>query len=374
VPVELGAEFIHGKEPGLWELVQRAHLRSQPVTDRHWLQRDSKWSELRGFWEELARIIGQIDLKKGDQSFAEFLRARQDISPDWKQLATDFVEGFNAARTERISIHALAKDQQASERIHGDESFRISTGYSGIIEWLELQLKARRVPVHCGLKVKTIHWETGAVAVSGESAEGSKTFTASHAVITLPLGVLKAGEVTFEPEVLEKKEAIDGLEMGKVVKVNLQFRSCFWPEPNFGFIHSSDDWLPTWWTHEQANMLTGWAGGSRAERMAEQSEDFVVAQAFLAVSRIFKVEERKVKDELEAVYFHDWTADPFARGAYSYIPVGLLNAQQRLADPLRDTIFFAGEAATLDAQLGTVHGAIGSGKHAARELLRSIKL
>ena len=76
----------------------------------------------------MGKILGRIDLKKKDQSFREFLDTLPDVAPDLKQLATDFVEGFDAARTERISTHALAKDEEASERSEADQSFRISNG------------------------------------------------------------------------------------------------------------------------------------------------------------------------------------------------------------------------------------------------------
>lgn len=69
---------------------------------------------------------------------------------------------------------------------------------------------------------------------------------------------------------------------------------------------------------------------------------------------------------------HDWTHDPFARGAYSYQTVGGERAPASLARPLRGTLFFAGEAADAEGRTGTVHGAIGSGRRAADEVMRSL--
>jgi len=70
LPVELGAEFIHGKAPELWELIERARLPTQKVTDRHRQWSDGKLTEMRGFWDELGELMGKIDPKKKDQSFA----------------------------------------------------------------------------------------------------------------------------------------------------------------------------------------------------------------------------------------------------------------------------------------------------------------
>jgi len=366
LPVELGAEFIHGKAPELWELIERARLPTQNVTDRHRQWSDGKLTEMRDFWDELGELMGKIDPKKKDQSFAEYVNSRPNISSELKQLALEFIEGFDAARPERISIHALAKANESSERIHGDETFRISTGYGALVEWLAAQLKSKNVPLYCGFRVQSLKWQTGAVTVSGESAEGPRTFEASRAIITLPLGVLKAGDVIFDPPVREMEEAIDGLEMGKVLKVNLRFRSRLWSDNDFGFIHASQTPIPTWWANEPANLLTAWAGGPRAEQMAGASPDAVVAEAKRTLARILQIEEQTVKERLEEVHFHDWNTDPLARGAYSYIPVGQIQAQEQLAQPVNGTLFFAGEATTLDGQVGTVHGAIASGRRAAR--------
>jgi monoamine oxidase len=77
--------------------------------------------------------------------------------------------------------------------------------------------------------------------------------------------------------------------------------------------------------------------------------------------------ELNIAAELRAWYYHDWQQDPFARGAYSYLMVGANDARAALAQPLDDTLFFAGEAT--DEEGGTVTGALQSGARAAREVL-----
>ena len=82
------------------------------------------------------------------------------------------------------------------------------------------------------------------------------------------------------------------------------------------------------------------------------------------------VPRRELEENLDAWASHDWRADPFARGAYSYVGVGGSNAPRALGRPVEGTLFFAGEA-TNGEQIGTVAGALGSGRRAARELLRA---
>jgi monoamine oxidase len=104
--------------------------------------------------------------------------------------------------------------------------------------------------------------------------------------------------------------------------------------------------------------------------LALRGEEFVVGRALDSLSRMFGLERERLADLLAAWYTRDWQADPFARGAYSYIPVGGLDAPRLLARPIEDTLFFAGEATDLEGQNGTVHGAMASGQRAAIEILR----
>jgi monoamine oxidase len=84
------------------------------------------------------------------------------------------------------------------------------------------------------------------------------------------------------------------------------------------------------------------------------------------------VSEAALKDQFEELYMHDWQADPFSRGAYSYAKVGADGAHAALASPVGNTLFFAGEATDTGGHNGTVHGAIASGERAAAEILTSI--
>jgi monoamine oxidase len=75
---------------------------------------------------------------------------------------------------------------------------------------------------------------------------------------------------------------------------------------------------------------------------------------------------KRLRKHLVSSHSHDWIADPFSRGAYSYARVEGDEASQRLARPIEATIFFAGEAADVEGRTGTVHGAIATGQRVAR--------
>jgi len=194
-------------------------------------------------------------------------------------------------------------------------------------------------------------------------------------IVTLPLTLLQssgeqAARVRFTPALSETVSAANRLAMGQVAKVVMRFRDPFWEE-DLTFIHSPVESLPTWWTQfpVRAPLLVGWTGGTRAERLSLDSDDALLDHAFESLSHIFRTSKAFLEQSLVDFYTHNWHRDPFSAGAYSYIPVGGLDAQAQLARPLDDTLFFAGEATNTEGHHGTVHGAIATGLRAAREVM-----
>ena len=371
MPVELGAEFVHGEKNETWEIIRAAKLKTQEVPNRHWQVSNATLTENLQFWEQLQKVSERIDPSRPDQNFQSFLHRQAGLEESTKWLAKEYVEGFHAAPPDRMSIRALAKAEAAAQRDGGTRQFRLALGYSHIVQWLLTQLISRRVTISYSTVARLIRWERGKVEIEAQTPNGTRTFSAERAIVALPLGVLKErGEarMVFEPALSEKEEPLRSLEMGTVVKVTLQFRSRFWPVENFGFVHSNDPSLPTWWADERGDVLTGWAGGPRAERLSPQGRDTILAEAVRALSGIFQVEREKIQDLMVADHMHDWLNDPFARGAYSFTPAGMIEMPKRLAAPVADTLFFAGEATDFEGEQGTVHGAITSGKRAAKEI------
>ena len=91
------------------------------------------------------------------------------------------------------------------------------------------------------------------------------------------------------------------------------------------------------------------------------------------MSSLRRILKRKIPSP-ETVYFHDWRADPFIRGAYSYAPANALPARKVLSRPIEDTLFFAGEATETTGNSAMVHGAIMTGIKAARRLVNGLNV
>jgi hypothetical protein len=398
----LGAEFIHGRPSEIWEIVDRADLRTSEVTGENWCAEAGHLAPCADLGREDAqgkRIIRQIGrFASPDRSFREFMEVffqGAEFERD-RAAATRYVEGFHAARIELISAQALAKSEDAARAISGDGASRLRDGYDCIIERLRFEMQMDGVALRLGTVAEAIEWRAGRVEVKAfrrvDSSE--EIFRARRAVITLPLGVLQAppqaeGGISFRPALAHKQEAMSHLVMGAAVRVTLRFRERWWEDgrqivalkqtnadlARMGFLFSADRWMPVWWTQfpVDAPILVGWVGGPVADQFALQPESFVVNHALDALTRLFGIERKRIEHLLEAQYVHDWQADPFARGSYSYVTVDGLGAQEYLARPVEDTLFFAGEATNSDGHHGTVHGAIATGRRAAREVLESLR-
>jgi monoamine oxidase len=251
--------------------------------------------------------------------------------------------------------------------MENSEQHRIDEGYSALIDFLEGEVRVLGAMIHMATSAKAIRWRPNAVEVEVLTADGMKQFEAEAAVVTLPLGVLKSGAVRFEPPLTEKCDAIQQLQFGNVIKIVFVFQKQWWPENDFGFIQSRGEPLPTWWSDPRGPILTGWAGGPKAEALANLTPKGLERLGLEILERIFGVSN--LEQHLITSHFHDWSQDPNTLGAYSYIPVDGLDLPKLLAEPMMSTLYFAGEATVNDAQMGTVFGAYESGLRAAEQIL-----
>ena len=392
-PIEFGAEFIHGKPPEIWDLLRKAKAEITEVQGDAWCAEEDRLSPC-GFWDDVDKILDQMDDSKPDESFAAFLD-RCCLSPKTKakqrakQRAEGYVSGFNAADPTLVGVHWLVKEMQAEEKIEGARAFRCRNGYKDLLDVFQEELKNYSVAVHTETVVQQVHWNAGNVKVGFRNEKGESTFEAPRVLITLPLSLLKArvgqpGVVQFTPELpRQKKEALYRLEMGKVIRVTLRFRERFWDSikppgareslSNMSFLFGQDDWFPTWWTAHPAKspIITGWAPFRSAERLSGRSPSFVVEHSLQTLSTLLRVSQSELQNIFGEAYFHDWQTDPFSLGAYSYGKVGANEAQQALVEPIQNKLYFAGEATDTAGNNGTVHGAIASGYRAAKQILNA---
>lgn len=391
VPLELGAEFIHGDAPATRRIARAAGLTVIELPERHVLVHGGRWRPIGDLWPRFARLCQKIPVYGPDRPFGAFLASRRGLSPQLRSLARMLVEGYHGAPLDEVSARSLRADASDADP-RRDRQFRLPGGYDGILSWLRSGLDPARVTVRLNTPVSAVRWSRADVAVEcrARAASGLHLFRAKAALVTLPVGVLRAhpdapGTVRFDPPLHAKRHILDLFDEASVRRVVLRLREAFWTEDDFlatragrnrvdpAFLHDANAAFPTWWTSApvQAPILTGWAGGPAALRLEGLAQATVLERALDALARIFGVRRSALDDALDGVASHDWHADPWSRGAYTYLRVGGSEGPAKLARPLSGTLFFAGESTSPD-ETGTVSGALASGARAAREILKAL--
>jgi monoamine oxidase len=386
VPLELGPEFVHGRDERFFALLREAQTRVRAIRlpDAHVRRVGSAlrpWPELWGKFDALTRRLGRSG---ADRSLAEELRRRRAaFSSGERRLLTMMVEGYDASPAELVSVRSLStagEGPAGGDDEDEHQQFRLIEGYGSLVGWLLSRLDASRATLWRSAVVSRVAWRRGAVRLATSRGE----VRARRVLVTAPIGVLNAppgsrGAIVFDPDPPALRRALSGLAMGDVVRLVLRFREPFWleaplversrqPDPNF--FHFPSRVFPTWWTAApvEAAVLTAWTGGSAAAALRTLPRARIVRRAIETFAEGVGLPARRVAGRLLDWGLHDWTADSFARGAYAYALVGGATAGRRLARPIEETLFFAGEAVG-EGDVGTVPAAIASGRRAARRML-----
>ena len=197
------------------------------------------------------------------------------------------------------------------------------------------------------------------------------TFEGDRAVVTLPLGVLKSGDVSFTPALpKQKRKAIDALAMGVLNKVWLVFPRVFWDADVhlLGYLSQTKGHFSEWFSisrHTGDPVLVAFNAGTYGTQVEALTDAQIVSAAMQVLRSIYGAGI----PEPEATRITRWNSDPYAYGSYSYLPPGARPVhRRRLARAVKGRLFFAGEATS--EYSATVHGAHLSGLRAAKEVKR----
>ena len=391
VPIELGAEFIHGEAPETQRVLDDAGLRSVDIEGPRLEARKGRFRQADDYWQRMHRVLRYLRTSGPDESIREFLD-RKPGGPSQaanRQLALQFVEGFQAADARLISARANAGDADPTSDANAQRAGRVVDGYDGVIAALAAPVKRY---IRCSAIVTRVRWAGRRVEVESHAPEGRKrpTVRARRAIVTVPLGVLKAapgetGTIEFVPPLEDKADALSKLAMGSVVRLILHFRTRFWTGERvrraaglpslegLTFVQTPDEEFPVWWTQYplRTPIVVGWRGGPGAASLVQLPTERLAERAIVALARAFGMPRRQLRGLLLGAWSHQWDHDPFTRGAYSYQMVDGMHAPEALARPLDGTLYIAGEATAPGGGTGTVDGAIGSGLRAAAQVRRA---
>lgn len=370
--IDLGAEFVHGSPSEFKTLLRGRDAEIVSAQDTH----SSLWRGHVGdepaFWERLGPVQRALENEERDRPLAEFLEEwRGRLEPRMYALTMNYLEGFNAGDARVLSSLALGRENAAAGDL--SKTGRIRPGYDAVVRAL---LDGLNAEIALDTRVERIAWSEGLVEVTSATTEGGRTDVAAALVVTLPPSVLtdSATAPQFSPMIPGKLHAARDVAGGTAHKVITVFREPLWDaKSDLHFVHTPQLAFGTRWSWGRTSpfLVTSWSGGPRGRAMSGWPHDEIVDRAL----RDIAVATDRSFAEIDALavesFFHDWDADPFSRGAYGGVRVGGPGARERLASPVENTIFFAGEATRADGSAGTVHGALRSGRKAALDCLRA---
>ena len=384
LPVELGAEFVHGRAEEVFEIARDGGLLVDRLPDAHVQSTSAGWRRVHDLWSRFDAVTHRMSTGGRDRSAEDFFHSLRRIAPAQRRLARSLIEGYHAAHLDRASEHWLSTAGDPPESPGERAQFRLPSGYDGVTKHLLSRIDPKLGRIRLATPVRRIEWRRGRVTVAtGNAGE----FRARRVLVTVPAAVLRAGPeakagIAFDPDPPSHRRALAKIETGHAIRVVLRFREDLWAQTaaareagpaGLGFVQAWSSPFPTWWTvaPSEVPMITAWAGGPAAEKLERLPRERVVARALETLAAILEVRPVRVRRSLVGWHAHDWTTDPFARGAYSYAAVGGASAADALARPAGGTLFFAGEATERD-QSGTVPGAVASGRRAARQILAGL--
>jgi monoamine oxidase len=375
-PIERGAEFIHGENVVTWELIRKFGLQTLSALEDD----DSFFIDAAGQFlpiTQAAKLPGGDSLKfvstrpgvyelaktwvksrKPDIDLSSMLQANGVVlDPKFYPIVSHSFEGLDAAGLQHLGVYGLIETSYEGD---GDADFRIAEGYSSLSHQLARELKIRLTE-----PVDRVTWNASGARVT--TAAGS-TLETRKIVITIPLAQLQQGAIRFEPSLTpDKQNAINRLGAGHIVKIILQFDDPFWPAAMECFStdkHTGFWWRPGWNRPDEASVLTAYAGAALADRLVRSGNEAAIQIALDDLSQLFG---NPVRNKYTGGMVLNWQAEPYIEMAYSFCPVGAAGLRRVLSYPVEGVLFFAGEATSVERS-ATVHGAIESGRRAAKEL------
>lgn len=360
VPIDLGAAWIHGTDGNpIVELAADAGAQTVEtdfynvvVFDADGEVPASRVQAAFATWDEITTRLEVLSENADDDvPLSDGLAEVADLDdPVMAWVVRSMVVSEYAADPDKL---ALAWYGQEGE--FDGPNLILPGGYAQLAQYL-----AHGLDIRTGTEVLRIADDGSGVKVDTSRGQVS----ADRVIVTVPLGVLKAGTIAFDPPLPDaKRRAIERLGFGLLNKVVLAFEEPFWPEsPDmFGLVGAEQpvgDVL-NGLTFAGSPVLVGIRGGAAARSRESLSDEDTVAAVVEAMGA----------PEPTAAVVTRWASDPYARGSYSFLAVGSSPADQRaLAEPVGDRLLFAGEA-THEEFFATVHGAYMSGIREADRIL-----
>jgi monoamine oxidase len=373
--VELGAEFVHGDLPITKSVLKKADVKLIKTGGEIWQKEDDKLSEQEDFIDGFDKLNKKLNSLTKDISVHDFIEQYlQDKKyEDVVFTLKNYVEGYYSADLKKASTLGLREELNNSS----NKQYRPEGGYIRLIHYLCQQIESKGGKIVLNNPVQRIEWDKEPITIR----TNTQNYHSKKILLTIPIGLLQSQMIQFYPDIPDKINASKKLGYGPSIKTIFQFEKAFWENEQLtqgkklnklGFIFS-EAFIPTWWTQNPAKvcMMTGWSGGPHAEKLKGLSNEQIKDKGLESLSQIFNIDIIHLKQFVKGWHVAEWMEDKYSCGAYSYEVVDGKKAKDIIRTPLDKRIYFAGEGLIDGPDIGTVEGALQSGRETAYKIIAS---
>ena len=360
-PLDLGAEWLHGKKSLLKPFIKQSGTKISKDRSEEWW-----WFEGK-FTEELPRDLEDALEEQPDAPDRSYLdhATQQGFGPEYRYLV-EMLAGDLGADATNLSVKWNAVEFENWRSGNKDYKFR-RTYYDLIDTCIAAQV---RDVIQLNTPIVRIEYAGDQVQLTDHAGQ---VHQAEQVIITVPITVLQAGDIAFVPPLpTAQTEAFQRIGMDPALKVFLKFSERFYHENIAGgrvCAAYADERIGK---KGQDHVLMAFLMGHQAEALAALGSEQAMAEALLA--ELDGMYEGRASATFLAAHVIDWTAHPYIRGGYSYSKVGIGDARQVAAQPVANRLFFAGEAMNTHGHHQTVHGAMESAERVVGAVLESRRI
>jgi monoamine oxidase len=306
-------------------------------------------------------------LVRANRAIADAARGKTDVPcasvlpkdlGDWRGTIEFFLGPFGCAKgLDEVSAYDMSRSAEREV-----DAF-CRQGFGTLIAKL-----AGSLTVQLSTPVKNINLTRRGVEV--EVARGQ--FNARAVIVTASTGVLSAGKIKFDPELPKRyADAIGKLTLGHYDHIALELAGNPLDLQNDELVFEKAA------SQRTGALLANISGstlcqidvaGPFGKTLSAEGEAAMVAFATDWLAGLYGAD---IKKAVKRTAVTQWSKEPWALGAFSSAAPGWQPGRKVLMEPVRDRIWFAGEAAH-ETLWGTVGGAWESGERAASEALKRI--
>lgn len=383
--VDLGAQWIHGVNGSIpfgvlsnpiWDIVQEARIPTRATTgsDVHifnLLDQNIAGSLSEWFDEFLDYVTNAVKTSTGSESLQyyanEFISMKNFTGGRLHAFVSylhTFVEGNEGAELKRIIAKGFIYDNAVYQ---GVEPVFHETGFHSVIDYISKDLSDSDIQfnqivdkITYGQDVAEVHTTSGNI------------YRAEYVLLTVPLGVLKGRQITFDPPLPEwKLKAIDRIGFGTYNKVIFEWDKAWWNSTNYYMMRvSSQSVLPRFLINankwNDRPVLVFFFLGDDASSVETQSDQRIVEDVHRILTEMFPNLNVPMPT---GSYITRWKSDPFSNGSYTYLSLNQTRDDMiYIGEPVLDRLLFAGES-TSNEFYGYAHGALQTARREVTRLL-----